>query len=239
MRLSLRWIVLGLVFGCASVAPMSAEEHDRAAAAERATAARERAQYNPAATEDTTRCANYGSGTDMLPGDVPPCWREVSNPTERHLVEARRHERIAASHLAASKALRDREEASCVGVPEPDRHVSPFSHHEDILSLSVDVDSDGKPIGLTYEFAPVPGLTAASFKRLLDCHMAIDAELGNDVPELDDCPIVPRGVRAQVAPAGQGFRVVLRADSKAGTDDMILRAQRLQHSGEKLPVSSR
>ena len=239
MRPNLVWIVLSLMPACASVPSMSADEHDQAAASERATAQRERAQYDPTATEQTTRCASYGAGTDMLSGDVPACWHEETNPTDPHLAEARRHERIAASHVTASKRLRDSEEAACVGVSEPDRHASPFSHQKDILSLSFDADASGKPLGVTYVFAPIPGLNAAGFKRLLDCHLAIDAELGNDVAERDDCPLVPRGVRAEVVPTGQGFRVILRADSNAATEEMVRRAQRLQHSGAMPPLSSR
>lgn len=47
-------------------------------------------------------------------------------------------------------------------------------------------------------FRPVPGLTKELFQRIVNCHLARNAVLGHDAPELAYCPLAPKGVTAEV-----------------------------------------
>ncbi len=152
------WILLAFAGGCTSVAPMSAAEHEAAAAREREIAQADRAQFDPNARElavpvDCPKPEKPWPPSTEL--EDPPCWVRLENPTAHHLAEARSHERIAKAHEAASAELMKREEAACAGVPEDDRHISPFAHREEIAGLTIDTDASGPHIGLTYLFAAV------------------------------------------------------------------------------------
>ena len=68
-------------------------------------------------------------------------------------------------------------------------------------------------VGAIVEFRAVPGLTAEWLQRMVDCHIARNAALGHDVPEMPDCPLVPKGASAQVASTGAGFSVAIRSMS--------------------------
>jgi len=224
---------------CVSVPPMSAAKHDEAAAQNLDTARADRAHYVPDATESVVHCSLTTDGDVMgVKAEVPPpCWNGSVNPTTHFLAEARAHERIAKAHLAASKELREVEERACAGISERDRHTSPFAHPEDISSVSIDVSS-GQSVGVTVAFAPVPGLTVGWLERVVNCHLAIDAEEGNDVPERAECPLVPRGVRAEVVGDGRASKVILRADSQKVVQEIITRVQHLQQEKSATPGGS-
>lgn len=70
-------------------------------------------------------------------------------------------------------------------------------------------------------------MTAEWLQRLVDCHLARNASLGHSVPELPDCPLVPKGVEAQVLSTGSGFAVNVRADDPATSEEIFARARRL------------
>jgi hypothetical protein len=53
-------------------------------------------------------------------------------------------------------------------------------------------------------------MTAERLQRVVDCHMARNAALGHEVPEMSYCPLVPPGVRATVRSVAEGFAVELR-----------------------------
>jgi hypothetical protein len=53
-------------------------------------------------------------------------------------------------------------------------------------------------IGAVIELRPISGLTPSILQRIVDCHLARNAALGNDVPEMNYCPLVPKGVHAKV-----------------------------------------
>ena len=141
---------------------------------------------------------------------------------------------MAADHRAASQALVAAEAAACAGIADADRDTSPFEHVEDIASVTplTESHSAGKAttqeiVGAIVEFRAVPGLTAEWLQRMVDCHIARNAALGHDVPEMPDCPLVPKGASAQVASTGAGFSVAIRSDDPASAKDILARAQRL------------
>lgn len=76
-------------------------------------------------------------------------------------------------------------------------------------------------------FRAVPGLTAEWLQRLLDCHLARNAAVGYDMPEMADCPLAVRGVKVTVVSAGDGFAVELASDNDAVAAEVLRRAQKI------------
>lgn len=160
------------------------------------------------------------------PGE--PCWKA---PDKRFLDA---HRDAAKEHRAASASLRAAEARACVGIPEDDRVISPFERSDDIASvepflLHVPVDEPSsyrRPVGAVVTFRAVPGLTAEWLQREIDCHLARNTAVGNVVPEMPDCPLVPRDVEAHVRATGTGFAVELRSDDPETAREILDRAER-------------
>ena len=232
-----------VVIACATATPganphdMSAASHEQQAGAHAQQGEEHNAQFRPGQAVERQRCAPGralpGAGTSVAE-DV--CWSSVHNPTATHLWDAAEHRRHAADHRAASAALREAEARACAGVAEADRDMSPFEHREDVVSVAPlalpEADARARTpaerqLGAVVKFRAVPGLTAEWLQRIVDCHLARNAALGHVVPEMPDCPLVPRDVAARVLPAGDGFAVEVRAADPSGAREVLSRAQRL------------
>ena len=212
---------------------MSANAHASAAAAEASAAAAHSAQYAPGRTVVTKRCG----GITRAVGE--PCWVTEENPTREHLDEAERHARMAADHRAASQALRDAEARACAGLAPADRDQSPFFHRADIVSVeeiaftrrgppTARTEPLGTPEGVIITMRAVPGATVEVLQRIVDCHLARNAALGHDVPEMAYCPLVPNGVTATVTPAAGGFAITIRSDDARTAAEIVRRARALK-----------
>jgi hypothetical protein len=206
---------------------MSAAQHAAMAKNEESAAAGHTEQHDPNATKATEVCSSKGG-----------CWTSRSNPTAQHSDEAKHHHELAAKHRAAAAALTDAEKRACVGVSDDDRDISPFHHREDIQlvsSLTETVNagksSTKKEVGATVVFRAVPGMTAEWLQRVVDCHLARAAAVGHDMPEMSYCPLMPKGVKAKVTSAGNGFAVNLSADDAATVAEIKKRAQALAPAG--------
>jgi hypothetical protein len=70
-------------------------------------------------------------------------------------------------------------------------------------------------------------MTAQWLQRLVNCHLARNAALGHDVPEMPNCPLVPHGVTATVSATDTGFAVALRADTEEAANEIMRRVQGL------------
>jgi hypothetical protein len=165
----------------------------------------------------------------------------MTNPTQHHLEHADDHRLRAAEHRAASQTLRDAENRACAGIPDDDRDESPFDHPEDITSVtelySLWSAGDSTPTtttttttrrieGATILFRAVPGLTAPWLQRVVDCHLARNAALGFDVPEMAHCPLVLKGITASVSPAQSGgFAITIKSDDPAVAREVFRRAR--------------
>jgi hypothetical protein len=227
-----RNIVIILLAACTSTTPgarphdMSAAQHEREADQEASAANREAAAYNPRA-----RAVVEGCG----PNDKV-CWLSKRNPTAKHRDLAEQHRRAAADHRAASGALRQAEDKACTGVDADDRDISPFERTEDIAGIEPLVERHGggrTPVrdvtaGVRVLFQPVPGLTVELLQREIDCHLARNAVLGHDLPEMPDCPLVPKGADARVRAAEKGLVVEVRSDDSSSAAEIVARAQRLK-----------
>jgi hypothetical protein len=209
---------------------MSAAQHERESQAHAGTAEGHADQYDPEARAEQKQCAPAGS---QGPG---VCWTSIENPTEQHNQEAAEHRRHAAAHRAASVALRDAEARECAGIEPDDRDISPFEHTEDIISItpltqqagSRETRSTERTVGAVVTFRAVPGMTAEWLQRVVDCHLARNASLGHAMPEMPDCPLVPRGAQARVRSTGDGFAVEIRSDDEATAREILERAKRLR-----------
>ncbi len=219
--------------GCASTpgsrpTDMSAAQHEHAAAAEETQAASHSEQYSPGAQatpeNSSAQCAYTLAG----------CWSSSTNPTQEHQADAEKHRKAAADHRAASTALRDAEAWACAGVSEPNRDMSPFGHREDIIGVQpAYVHVTGKEprdevVGAVVTFRALPGMTGEWLQRVIDCHIARNNALGNDVPEMPDCPLVPKGVTATVSSAGGGFAVRIESQDPHSAKEILRRAELLK-----------
>lgn len=99
--------------------------------------------------------------------------------------------------------------------------MSPFEHPEDVASVE---PIDG---GVTVRFRPVPGLTADRLTQVLNCHLARNASLGNVVPEMPSCPLVPRGVTVAVEEKNGAFSASIRSTDDAVAAEIASRAAQL------------
>jgi hypothetical protein len=163
------------------------------------------------------------------------CWTSSVNPTERNKEDAQRHRELAAKHRAASAALVTAEQQACEGLSEDDRDISPFYHREDISSVSVLEESVRtgkaavkKTTGAKIEFRASEGMTAEWLQRVVECHIARAASMGHSMPEMDYCPLVPKGVKATVTSTGAGFAVNVTSDDPATVKEIVRRAEALK-----------
>lgn len=81
--------------------------------------------------------------------------------------------------------------------------------------------------GAVVTFRAVPGLTAEWLQRLVDCHLARNAARGHVVPEMPNCPLVPKGAAATVRSTGDGFAVSISSSDDATAREIRARAERL------------
>jgi hypothetical protein len=156
-------------------------------------------------------------------GDPTPiCWTSELSPTRAFEVHVDQRYQVAAERRRGSQALRDAETKACDGISVADRAESPFAHREDIIDveeLRVPAPDGKVSLGATVQFRDIPELTAQRLQRAVDCHLARDAALGHDVPEMSYCPLVPPGARAKVTAGTNGYYIeVLSDDDRAGRE---------------------
>jgi hypothetical protein len=204
---------------------MSRKQHEEAAMREEAMASAHEAQFNPQ--------EKGGVCFALITHEPVPCWRSVTNPTEKHLQEAWTHRKAAADHRKASEALRNAEARACAGLADEDRDMSPFAHREDIarveaLSPPAFKSASWVESGAKITFRPTPGLTPERLQRIVDCHLARNADLGYDTARMSDCPLALKGVHAGVVPTTEGgVAVIVQSDNPIIAKQIVARANAL------------
>jgi hypothetical protein len=202
---------------------MSAAQHEEMAKSEEKASEVHLTQYDPTAK----------GRQPCVPGASRVCWRTETNPTAQHADEWAKHQKAAADHRAASQALRDAESRACAGIADADRDESPFEHREDIIAVEPLTEPSTLPkgssrvVGATVVFRAVPGMTAQWLQRLVDCHLARNAALGNEVAEMAYCPLVPKGASATVTATQTGFAVAIRGSDPQSIDEITRRSKAL------------
>jgi hypothetical protein len=215
---------------------MTAAQHEAAAKGEERASTEHTSRYDAAqaiVVPPTVNCPFSGAYASAPVGaGCYGAWTSVMNPTKQHLEEGRHHAEVAARHRAASQALRDAEARACQGVPEGDRDVSPFYHREDITAVrSV---SEHLPFGrerLTgaeVVFTALPGMTAEWLQRVVDCHLARNAVVGDEEGTMRYCPLAVPHVKATVRSEGGGFAVDVTSQDEVSVREVIARAEALK-----------
>jgi hypothetical protein len=204
---------------------MTAAEHEAAAQSEEAQAGEHAAQYSSDARTTSTRCGTAQKA----------CWTSLENPTAQHAHDSEQHRTWAVQHRAASQALVAAEQRACAGVPEEDRDMSPFRHKEDISSVAKleKTEQHGKVAqphlkGATVTFRAVPGLTEQWLQRIVDCHLARNAAMGDHAHEMDYCPLALKGASASVRALPDGFAVDVSCDDPKVAEQILKRAEALR-----------
>lgn len=231
--------MLSLVaLGCAAATPgasphdMSAAHHESQASDHDRRSAEHAAEYDPKARESDVRCGGSRQRANAIL-EAGACWTSTRNPTAAHARQAAEHRRHAADHRAASANLRRAEAEACQGIAGDDRDMSPFAHVEDIASVEELRESAGvrdpstRLRGAIVTFRAVQGMTAEWLQRLIDCHVARNSALGHVVPEMADCPLVPKGVSARVTSTGSGFAVSIAGEDNTAAEEILARSRRL------------
>jgi len=229
-------IGLAALQGCASTpgaqpADMSGAQHEQAATMHESQASAHQEQFNPNA-----QVATYGCGGPNNPEVL--CWTDMTNPTKEHTVDADKHRKMAADHRAASQSLRDTEARSCAGLSNDDRDMSPFSHRDDITTVQAATEpplrGKGDPerlMGAVVNLRAVPMLTSEWLQRIVDCHVAANNVVGNEMPEMAFCPLAPKGITAKVSSNGAGFAIRIESQDPNTAKEVLRRAQALKNPG--------
>lgn len=187
---------------------------------------------NEAAAKADERAAEAKLCKGPAEANSGPCWGVQSPETQGEVAELRRK---ANEHRNAA-AVRKAEEEACSGVSEADRVQSPFSHHNDIVSvqpLEARQPQGGmQEAGAVVVFRKVPRLTAGLFQKILDCHLARDEAFGFDARELEYCPldVNPLGfhrLKAMVTERADAFDVKIYAENTEIARKVLTRAQTL------------
>jgi hypothetical protein len=214
------------LLGCASTAKgpvmMNAASHSTAAKGEAEIAAAHDTEVGRGERASRRWC---GRPLDA----IGFCWTSLVSADSEHRRAAESHREAAATHRGRSSALRAAEASACAGIAESERDQSPFSHREDIVRVDVD-----ERAGVTVVFRAVEGMTAAGLQRVIDCHLARNAALGHEVPEMSYCPLAPAGVLAEVRPVAGGFAVDVTTRDPAASALVYERALALRpREGER------
>lgn len=80
-----------------------------------------------------------------------------------------------------------------------------------------------------WSLCAVEGLTTEWLQQVADCHLARNAAVGHEMPEMPDCPLAPLGASVSVTSTGTGFAVEIRSGDDASSD-ILTRARRLTPS---------
>jgi hypothetical protein len=81
--------------------------------------------------------------------------------------------------------------------------------------------------GAAIVFRAVPGLTAEWLQRIIDCHLARNAAVGYEMPEMADCPLALPGISAKVVSSGDGFAAQVRSGQDSTAAEIWRRAQQI------------
>lgn len=165
------------------------------------------------------------SGGERL-GIRAPCWRGESNAVDRDRAAAARLRADARAHRAQARALLTTKQAWCAGLPAAELDHTPFDHHEDIVAVTAELDSD-RVVGARIRFGPVPHLTADWMRQTLACHHALAAASGFEPTYLASCPAVVAGAEMTVIDDPSGLIVVIRASDPGAGLTIYARAEAL------------
>ena len=206
----------------------AAAQHDQAAASHDQAAAKQIAKFDPAARQSKHRCTGRAARGEA---EIEVCWTSEINPTAEHLKKAQRLHALAEEQRATSEKLRQAEVSACSGVSEIDKTMSPFSHPEDVATVTPlkSAGASPRPEGALITFRAIDGMTAQRLEKLVNCQLARNACLENAAAEMAYCPLVLKNVKATVSPPGTDglFTIAVRSDDPTIAQEVLKRSEAL------------
>ncbi len=183
---------------------MSASDHRRAAAAQRAKVARHRALYDPTAVDkDDSLAPGTGGGSFDFPFDA-------YNPTAVHEHAADKAAGLARRHLAAARELETFEEGACKRFPPKTRGVCPV-----LTTITAWTPIDGGVRLFVRKSVSFDAVVAHA-----RCHFAFGRARG--FARMPDCPLYITGLELT---ADSGAKTIeLKASKAAGVAELRRRA---------------
>jgi hypothetical protein len=132
---------------------------------------------------------------------------------------------VANDSLAVTRRLRAMEQAACADVPEADRDQGPFAHREWITGFELLRDRPYpkemlQPAGVAVYLRATPGMTEEWLGRVLECHLAYHAIVG-DRPSHRSSPLLVDDIRVALSSTGDGFRIAITSRDIAAAREVI------------------
>jgi hypothetical protein len=139
----------------------------------------------------------------------------------------------AAQHRRVAMALEGATSRACAGLSDADLAQSPFGHREDIVAVQVlrsatEPDGRTRVVGARVQFHELGQLGADTVQHVVDCHVAIDHLLGNDVADQSYSPLAPRGATATVTALPHGYVIDVRSNDPEGAREIVRRTLALR-----------
>lgn len=217
-------VIASTVTGAACATPgtrpydMSAAQHEQRAALAEAEAAEHSARYDPARRTSRVVCARFG------------CSSQETNPTAVYREHADRLHAEAAEHRKAAEALHDAEANVCAATGG-DQDLTPMFRRDEVERIEpIYRYTGGRSRGVEgaiLVLARTTDVTADALQKKLDCHLARNAAVGFDAPDMGYCPLASRGVRAVVREGGGRLRIEITANDGRTAEEVLRRAQLL------------
>jgi hypothetical protein len=158
-----------------------------------------------------------------------------------HESAARADPAQAPQHLEAAAQLHQEEQTACYGVPETDRLQGPFAHPDRIAGVEVVQDRGEfpkaplRPVGVAVDVRAEPGMTQQWLGRLVACHTAHVAVVGQDPkPSL----LSVANSQVSVSSTSVGFRVTVISRDRAVARALVDKGQELADSTFGRPGTS-
>jgi hypothetical protein len=184
--------------------------------------------------DDTPECSTPPRvGRRGVPGMTCGPSTRPPGETDEDNVRAGQLRDSAARHRRVAMALETAEWRACEGLSEDEIARSPFTHRDDVVDVEVvsgAAGPDGRPrvAGARVRFHQIGVLGADRLQHVVDCHLTIDNELGDDVPEKSYSPLVPRGATATVTAVAHGYVIQVLSDDPDGAREIVRRALALR-----------
>jgi hypothetical protein len=223
---------------CAPASTTVPPNHLSATAEEAAAQRQERAagvlERQGAMADDTPECSTPPRvGRRGVPGMTCGPSTRPPGETDEDNVRAGQLRDSAARHRRVAMALESAEWRACDGLSEDELAQSPFAHRDDVVDVevvNVPAGPDGRPrgAGARVRFHQIETIGAGRLQRVVDCHVAIDNELGHDDPEQTYSPLVARGASATVTAVPHGYVIQVLSDDPDGAREIVRRALALR-----------
>lgn len=158
----------------------------------------------------------------------------VSAVEHEHAATTSRNAQEAELHRARARELRAAEQQLCEGIADGDRDLGPFAHPEliarvePILERAYAKAPPNVPVGAIVYLRATPGTTEQWLQRIIDCHLAHHAVLGEAFAGHHSCPMLStEPPEISVRSTANGFAVYIRTSSLYA-DEILSRSRALQ-----------